>query len=149
MNRLIGPLRERFQHGKDRLKSLKRVRLIGLHLLVAIELVGVFGQRVEKVHLGGDVQPGVAPGLHQGGDELQVDAGGLDGLPQIGLGPGVKVLGGEGAQVVGVEIFELLDVEDGGGLGDAADVECSGQLVQSKNSRSLSAPLGDQPSSVT
>lgn len=97
---------------------------------MAVELIGVRPQRVEEVHLGRDVQPGVAAGLYQGRDEPEVDAGGPDGLPQIGLRPRVEVLGGHGAQVVGVKIPELFNVEDRRGLGDAADVENLRQLAQ-------------------
>ena len=107
---------------------------------MAVELVGVLGQGVEEVHLGGDVQQGVATGLDQGSDELQVDAGGLDGLLEVGLSQGVEVLSGELTQVLGVEVTQLLNVEDGGGLGDAADVEHTEELLLA-----VLAPGGTSP----
>ena len=49
----------------------------------------------------------------------------------------MEVLGAHLPDIVGVEVGQLLHVEDGGGLGDAADVEDLGQLSQGEE-----LPLG-------
>ena len=69
---VVGPLGQALQDREHQLEGLQRVLLIGLHLLVAVQLVGVPRQGVEEVHLGSDIQPGVAAGLDQGSDEGEI-----------------------------------------------------------------------------
>ena len=102
---------------------------IGLGFLVGEEFQIVLGQLVEEIHLLGDVGQLLAAGLQQGCDGGSVDGGILHALADIGLSHFRKLLGSEGAEVGGVEVGQLFNVENGGGLGNAGDVESLYQFI--------------------
>ena len=126
---VIGPVRDGLQGGDGGLQHMLGDLGVGLGLLVGEEVGLILGQDVEEVQLHGDIGELLAPGLEEGGDLPGGVGLVLHGLTDIGLRHGVEVLGRELPEVVGVEVGELFDVEDGGGLGDALDVEDVGELL--------------------
>ena len=97
---------------------------------MAVKLVGILGQSIEEIHLGGNVHQGVASALDQRRHQLQVHLGGVDGRLQVGFGQSIKVLCAHLPQIVAVEVFQLLLIEDGGGFGHAGHLEDLGQVLQ-------------------
>ena len=94
------------------------------------ELGVVVGQGVEEVDLLGDLGQHLGALLQKRGNGGSVDGGVLHRLTDVGLGCLCEGLRAHGADVLGVEVAQLLNVEDGGGLGDAGDVEDLLELVQ-------------------
>ena len=88
----------------------------------------VFGQRVEKAELSGDVGELFGALLQNGGDERGVIRLGLDRPADPRLGGAGKRLRGHRLDIFAVEIRQLLDVEDRRGLGNAGHIERFRQL---------------------
>ena len=89
----------------------------------------VLGQLVEEIELIGNVGENLRALLQKRGDSGGAYLGLFDGLADKRLGGLGKGLGAHGADVFGVEIFELFDIEDSRGLGDALYVEYLGKLL--------------------
>ena len=128
MDAVGGPVVQRLEPGEDLLQHLERHRRVGLGLFVRVEREVVVGESVEEIDLLGDVGEPFAAGLQQ-----RRDLGGgirlvLHALADERLSGSGEVLGRHIADIVGVEVGELFDVENGGGLGDARNVEGLGQL---------------------
>ena len=97
------------------------------------ELGVIVGQGVEEVDLLGDLAQHLGALLEKGGDGRGVVAFVLHALADPGLRRLGKGLGGHGADVFGVEVAQLFDVKDGGGLGDAGQVKDLLELVQGED----------------
>ena len=97
-----------------------------------VERCVVIGELIQEIHPLGKIGEDLAAGLHQRGHGLEVDGGVGDGLAQPGLGLFIELIGGELLHILGVHPLELLNVEDGRGLGDTADVEGIHQLRKGK-----------------
>ena len=102
--------------------------LVALGLFVDIKRRVVFGQRVEKAELSGDVGELFGTLLQNGGDERGVIRLGLDRPADPRLGGAGKRLRGHRLDIFAVEIRQLLDVEDRRGLGNAGHIERFRQL---------------------
>ncbi|MPM21852.1 hypothetical protein SDC9_68302 [bioreactor metagenome] len=85
MDRVETPDIQSLEHWENQLQSFQGVFQGSLHLLVDVELAGILGKGINKVHLWGDVQQGVAPGLDQRRDQCEVNGGGFDCFAEIGL----------------------------------------------------------------
>ena len=139
---ILGPVADALQGGDGCLQHGLRDLGIRLGLLVGEEVHAVVGQRIEKVHLLGDLRQLLAPGLQQGGHGMHIDGRVLHSLPDIGLRGLCERLRCHGAEIRGVEIGELVDVENGGRLGDAGDIEGGHQLVQGEDLLFAALALG-------
>jgi len=130
VNRVHSPVENGFQSGDGGLQHSLGDLGVGLGLLVSEELNVIIGQCVEEIDLFGNVRQLFAPGLQQRGDPGGVDSGVLHRLTDVRLCNLCKGGRLHGPEIGGVEIGQLLDVENSGGLGDTGDVEHLHQLVQ-------------------
>ena len=128
MDAVGGPVVQRLELWENLLQHLERHRSVGLGLFVRVEREVVVGESVEEIDLLGDVGEPFAAGLQQRrnlGSGVRLI---LHALTDERLGGSGEVLGRHIADIVGVEVGELFDVENGGGLGDARNVEGLSQL---------------------
>ena len=94
------------------------------------ELRVVFRQRVEEIDLLRDLGQHLGALLQEGRDGGGVIGGIFDRLTDKRLGHLCEGLRAHGADILGVEVAQLFDVEDGRGLGDAGEVKDLLELVQ-------------------
>ena len=71
--------------------------------------------------------------MQQRCDQRCVDGGVFNAFADIGRSDGVEPLRIHGAQIKGVKMLQLCQVKDGGGFGNAGDVEGLNQLLQRKD----------------
>ena len=93
----------------------------------------VVRQGVDEVHLIGDVGEQLGAGLEHLGQQLQVDVLPLAGLADVGQGLFQKLVHAQLSDVGAVDGFQLLGVEDGGGLADARHVKLLSQFLQGED----------------
>ena len=115
MNVFLAPVRYLLQRGNDGFQHFPGNLLIGLGLFIGEQVLLIGGQRLKEVHLLRDLRQALAPGLEQSGDRPGIQSGIFHRLTDIGLRHGVEVLRAHGPQIQGVEVGQLLDIEDGGG----------------------------------
>ena len=123
------PVGQLLQHGNGGLQHGFADLGIGLGFLVGEEVDAVFRAGVEEIHLFGDLRQLFAAGLQQTRDGGNIEIA-LDALADVGLrhlGKGGRL---HSPQIHGVEVIQLGDIEDGGGLGDTRHVKDLGQLLQ-------------------
>ena len=132
MDALVRPVGQCLQHGDGGFQHGLADLGVGLGLLVGKGVHAAVGAGVEEIHLFGDLGQLFAARLQQSGDGADVEIT-LDALADVGLGHLGEGLGAHAPQVHGVEVIQLGTVEDGGGLGDAGDVEGLHQLGQGED----------------
>ncbi|CAN4047659.1 Prolyl-tRNA synthetase associated domain-containing protein, partial [Dysosmobacter welbionis] len=115
---------------------------IRLGFLVGEALHAVVRQLVEEIHLLWDLGQLLTAGLEQGGHGAHINDGVLHGLTDIGLRRFGEVLRRHGAEIRGVEVRELVDVKNGGGLGDTGDIEGLHQLAEGEDLLLAALALG-------
>ncbi len=130
MDALRGPAVQPLQGGDGGLQHGPGHFRVGLGLLVGEQSPIIVRQGVEKVHLLWDVGELLAPGLEQAGDLGRVQRRVFHALADIGLCRPGKVRRLHGPQVEGVEVGELLNVKDSGGLGYTRQIKGGHQLLQ-------------------
>ena len=129
---LIVPHGQRLKYWNDLLEHVLGAVLIGLGLLVDEELGIVLGQLVEEVDLLRDIGQHLGALLEKRGDSRGVIRGVLHAPADIRLRRFGKVLGAHGADILAVEVAQLVNVKDRGGLGNTGKVKDIDKLVHAE-----------------
>ena len=130
MDGLLVPLRQALQDGQYRGQRFPGGLGGGLHLFAGIQLNVIVRQRVNEVHLLRDVTQRLAAGLQHGAQLPQVGGLALHRLADPGQRLLVEFLRGKLADILAVDVAQLLHVKDRRALGDAGDIKDLYQLLQ-------------------